>query len=96
MTTYQDYQKQIAELKRQAAAARESEAAAGLEKIRDIMQTYGLTVADIVPTAKPKSTKPKKEVAAKYRNGESGQEWTGRGRSPRWLDGKNKEDYLIK
>lgn len=96
MTTYQDYQKQITELKRQAAAARESETAAGLEKIRDIMKTYGLTIADIVPTGKLKTTKPKKEVAAKYRDVDTGQEWTGRGRSPRWLDGKNKEDFLIK
>jgi len=96
MTTYQDYQKQIAELKRQAEAAREAEVAVGLDKIREIMKTYGLTISDIGTTAKPKNVKPRKEVAAKYRDSDTGQEWTGRGRSPRWLKGKNKEDYLIK
>jgi DNA-binding protein H-NS len=96
MTTYQDYQKQIAELKRLASDARKSEAAAGVAKIKEIMQTYGLTVADIGGIGKANSAKSKKEVAAKYRDTVSGQEWTGRGRSPRWLEGKNKEDFLIK
>ncbi len=96
MSTYQDYQKQIVELKRLASEARESEATAGVAKIKEIMQTYGLTIADIGGAVKTKSSKPKKEVPAKYRDTASGQEWTGRGRSPRWLDGKNKDDYLIK
>jgi DNA-binding protein H-NS len=96
MSTYQDYQKQIAELKRLASDARKSEAAAGVAKIREIMQTYGLTVADIGGVGKANSTKPKKDVAAKYRDTATGQQWTGRGRSPRWLEGKNKEDFLIK
>ena len=34
-------------------------------------------------------------VAAKYRDPVSGATWTGRGRSPAWLVGKNKEDYKI-
>lgn len=96
MSTYQDYQKQIEELKRLASDARKSEAAAGIAKIREIMQTYGLTFADIGGGGKTKSVKAKNEVAAKYRDTATGQEWTGRGRSPRWLDGKKKEDYLIK
>ncbi len=95
MSTYQEYQKQIDELKRLASDARKSEAAAGVAKIKEIMQTYGLTVADIGGAGKTKSTKPKKAVAAKYRDTATGQEWTGRGRSPKWLDGKNKEEYLI-
>lgn len=96
MSTYQEYQKQIAELKRLASEARESESAAGVAKIKEIMQTYGLTVADLGGVGKTPSAKTNKAVAAKYRDTDTGQEWTGRGRSPKWLDGKNKEDYLIK
>jgi DNA-binding protein H-NS len=32
----------------------------------------------------------------KYRDTATGQSWTGRGRAPKWLEGKNKEDFLIK
>jgi DNA-binding protein H-NS len=32
----------------------------------------------------------------KYQDPVSGSQWTGRGRAPKWLEGKNKEDFLIK
>jgi DNA-binding protein H-NS len=35
-------------------------------------------------------------VPAKYRSAETGETWTGRGRAPLWLAGKNKDDFLIK
>jgi DNA-binding protein H-NS len=35
-------------------------------------------------------------VPTKYRNEATGETWTGRGRAPKWLEGKNKDDYLIK
>ncbi len=35
------------------------------------------------------------KVAPKYRNPVSGTTWTGRGRSPTWLAGRNKNDFLI-
>jgi len=93
-TSYADLKAQIAALEKQAALARDSEISTAKSQIREIMQTYGLTVADLGGVAKvPKATKT---VAAKYREASTGEEWTGRGRAPKWLDGKNKEDYLIK
>lgn len=35
------------------------------------------------------------KVAPKYRDPETGVTWTGRGRPPRWIDGKKKENFLI-
>jgi DNA-binding protein H-NS len=35
------------------------------------------------------------KVAPKYRDPVSGATWTGRGRSPTWLAGRNKNDFLI-
>lgn len=35
------------------------------------------------------------KVAPKYRDPVSGTTWTGRGRSPTWLAGRNKNDFLI-
>ena len=45
------------------------------------------------------SSKTKKtsvtKVPAKYRNKETGKEWSGRGVIPIWLRGKDKNDFLI-
>jgi DNA-binding protein H-NS len=50
-------------------------------------------------TTKGKSGKATKKVTPKYR-APNGDEWTGRGRPPRWIvmleaEGKRREDYLI-
>ncbi len=34
-------------------------------------------------------------VAAKFRNPETGDTWTGRGREPTWIKGKNREEFRI-
>lgn len=96
MTTYAQYQQQIADLQKLAEAARKSEAADGVNKIRQLMSDYGLTLADIEAPSKQKTPKPRSTVAAKYRNEETGQTWTGRGRAPKWLEGKDKAQFLIK
>jgi DNA-binding protein H-NS len=41
----------------------------------------------------PKS--PRKPVEIKYRNEATGDTWTGRGRAPKWLEGKDKNQYLV-
>ncbi len=35
------------------------------------------------------------KVAAKFRNPETGQTWSGRGREPVWIKGENREDFKI-
>ena len=47
------------------------------------------------PLAKKTAAPAKSKVAAKYRDPVSGKEWSGRGLAPKWLQGKNKADYLI-
>jgi len=42
----------------------------------------------------------KKPVAPKFRNGKTGETWSGRGRTPRWLaaleaQGKSRDDYRV-
>ena len=93
-SSYAALKAQIAELEKQAAQVRETEISAAKSQVREIMQTYGLTIADLGGAIK--ATKPRKTVAAKYRDAATGAEWTGRGRAPTWLNGKSKEDYLIK
>jgi len=83
-------------LEKLAEAARLTELASAKEKISAIMHEHGLTLSDI--TGKGKSVKGAKErapVPVKYRDPATGQSWTGRGRAPKWLDGKSKADFLI-
>ncbi|WP_348697526.1 H-NS histone family protein [Duganella fentianensis] len=96
MTTYQEYKAKIAELETLAETARKNEKAAAIEQIRSIMREYGLSVADLGAPAKTKTGKKRAPVPAKYRDDATGQTWTGRGRAPKWLEGKNKDQYLIK
>jgi len=91
--------KQKEAIESQIAQARASELAAAISDAKKLIAAHGLTVEDVFGMAKrarkATSTSDKPKVAAKYRDPLSGSEWTGRGRAPRWLDGKNKDDYLI-
>lgn len=93
MSTYTDYMQQIAELQRKAEQARASEVAQAKAEIAELMRRHGLTVADL-GDSKPTRKMPG-PVAAKYRDPVSGQTWSGRGRAPKWLNGRNKEDFSI-
>ncbi|MRW88424.1 H-NS histone family protein [Duganella sp. FT80W] len=96
MSTYKDYQKQIAELQAKADQARHAEVGEAKAKIQAIMREYGLTLADIGGSSKQLSKTPRKPVEVKYKNEATGDTWTGRGRAPKWLEGKDKEQYLIR
>jgi len=96
MSTYQDYQKQIAELQAKAEEARRSELNEAKAKIRVIMAEYGLTLADIDGVAKQLPKAARKPVEVKYKDETTGDTWTGRGRAPKWLEGKDKNLYLIR
>jgi DNA-binding protein H-NS len=96
MTTYSELQAQIAELQKKADTVRNDEIAGAKAKIKEIMQTYGLTLQDLGADAKTKATKSREPVPAKYKDPVSGATWTGRGRAPLWLGGHDKNDFLIK
>jgi DNA-binding protein H-NS len=70
------------------------------------MAEFGLTAADIAgrtPTARSAAAPGPKaggKVAPKYRNGATGETWTGRGLQPKWLkaalaSGAKLEDFTI-
>lgn len=95
MQSYSEIRAQIAELEKKANAARTQELSDAKAQIESIMQTYGLTLADLGPSGKPKPSKTRQPVPAKYKNPLTGETWTGRGRAPLWLAGKDKENFLI-
>ncbi|MYM92803.1 H-NS histone family protein [Duganella vulcania] len=93
--SFAEYKRDIAELELKMEEARRNESAEALVTIRTLMKTFDLTLGDIgAQEKKPKGER--KPVDIKYKDQATGQTWTGRGRAPKWLDGKNKEDYLIR
>lgn len=96
MTTYAEYVEQIAKLQALAEAARNDEINEAIKKIKDLMNLHGVTVNDLSSARSSKPAKAKGTVAAQFMNPETGETWTGRGRAPRWLDGKDKEQFRIK
>ncbi|WGG48885.1 H-NS histone family protein [Rugamonas sp. DEMB1] len=95
MTSYVEYVEQIAKLQALAEAARKDEINEAIQKIKELMQLHGVTVEDISSGSRAKPAKAKGAVAAQFKNPETGETWTGRGRAPRWLDGKEKEQFRI-
>jgi DNA-binding protein H-NS len=96
MTSYAEYVEQIAKLQSLAEAARQNEIKDAIKRIKDLMQAHGVSVADLSSARTAKPTKAKGSVAAQFKNPETGETWTGRGRAPRWLDGQEKEQFRIK
>lgn len=96
MSSYREIQAQIAELQKKAEAVRNEELSDAKARIAAIMKEFGLTLADLESQSKAKQQKPRQAVPVKYKNSETGETWTGRGRAPLWLTGKNKDEFLIK
>lgn len=60
----------------------------------------GKAAAKVVKPAKAKTAKARKPVAVKYRNLETNETWTGRGKPPTWLKaqeaaGRKREEFLV-
>lgn len=94
MATYIELQNQIAELQRAAEEARANESQGAIEQIRKLMQDFSLSIDDIVGKGKKRGGKAKAEGAVQFRDDE-GNTWSGRGRMPGWLQGKDKEQYRV-
>ena len=73
-------------------ATLKTETAAAITQARTLAAEFGLTAADVFPA-------PGKPAASmgqpKYRNPETGVTWTGRGKPPTWILGKDRAQFLI-
>ena len=89
-TTLKDLLAQRAQLDAAISGARKEASEDALRKVHELVTEFGFTAQQVFPW------KPiVKKVAQKYRDEKSGATWTGRGRAPAWIAGKNREDFLI-
>ncbi len=78
-------------LNKQLAEAKERETRQVLIEIVQKMRQYGISLEEL-SGSKPKAQEPARE--AKYRDPIGGATWSGRGRAPQWIVGKNRDDFL--
>lgn len=96
--SYQDYQKEIAELQKKAEEARRAELTGAIAQIKSLMAHFNLSIKDLKLKDGKVSRAPGKAVAAKYRDPITGETWSGRGRSPAWVikaKAENRLDALL-
>ncbi|CAG9234316.1 hypothetical protein PSP6_630007 [Paraburkholderia tropica] len=104
MATLESIQARIAKLQAQAETVASTKSTAALEKIRDLMHKYSVSVADIeafvgkrrgrkpgqAATAKPAAS------AAKYLDPKTGATWAGHGRAPAWIaNAQDRSKFLV-
>ena len=95
--SYKELVAQREALEQAIAQARQSEISSAVAKVRELVAEFGLTVQDVFPgrTTKSGAAKTVSKVAAKYRDPATGQTWTGRGKAPKWIDGKDRTPFVI-
>jgi DNA-binding protein H-NS len=94
MATYKQLTAQLEKLHKEVAVAREKEIEQAIADIKQQIVEYGITAEELGFTSK-RAVAKKPPLPAKYRNPKTGETWSGRGRSPGWLAGKNRERFLI-
>jgi DNA-binding protein H-NS len=95
---YEELQAKIADLQAQAARVKEEEKQQAIDMARTMISAYGITAKDLGLDKAPKvktGPKPGNKVAAKYRDPQSGATWSGRGKTPRWINGADRSQYAI-
>lgn len=97
MSQYAELKAQIARLQAQADEARRTELGNVIEEIRGKIAEYGLTAQDLGFAVAAKRGRPPKKapLPPKYQDPKSGNTWSGRGKPPKWISGKNRERFLI-
>lgn len=97
MSQYSELKAQIVKLQAQAEEARRTELADVVASIREKIAEYGLSAQDLGFAVAAKRGRPPKKapLPARYQDPKTGSTWSGRGKPPKWIAGKNRERFLI-
>ncbi len=91
MSEYKTLLARRAELEAQIAQAQAEAKAQAVAKARALIAEHGLTAADVFPAAKAKGS----VGTPKFRDPATGATWTGRGKPPNWINGKDRTPFQI-
>ena len=94
MSSYKELLAQREQLDKQIKEAIAREKADGIAKAKLIIEQYNLTASDLF-SRKAGGKSAGSKVAPKYRNPSTGETWTGRGKAPKWIEGRDRSNFLI-
>jgi DNA-binding protein H-NS len=95
---YEEIQAKIADLQAQAERVKREEKQQAIDAARAMISSYGITAKDLgldKPAKAKAGPKPGGKIPAKYRDPASGATWSGRGKTPRWINGADRSQYAI-
>lgn len=93
MTTYKELLARKQALDAEIEQARKEEADAALATIRETIAAFGFTPDDVFGTRR--KARAAQNNAPRFRHPETGETWGGRGPRPRWLKGKDPEQFRV-
>jgi DNA-binding protein H-NS len=95
MSNYEDLVKQRELLDRQIKEVWQRDKQEAIDKIKILIDQHQITAQELFTKRASGSSQANKKVAAKYRNPQTGETWTGRGKTPAWIAGQNRDVFLI-
>ena len=95
MSDYQDLLKQRDALEAKIREARQNELKDAIANVRALVAQFELTAEDVFANGRRANKGAGAKVAPKYRDPATGDTWTGRGKAPRWIADKDRDQFLI-
>ncbi|WP_321882680.1 H-NS histone family protein [Burkholderia cepacia] len=92
MSTYQELLEKRTALEAEINAAKSSARESALKEVRQLVGEFAIGAREIYG-ARP--TRKRGRPDAKYRHPETGATWSGRGRPPAWIEGKDRTLFEI-
>lgn len=98
MSDLQKLLKQKQELDQRIAATRAAEKDAVIADIKEKISLLGLTAADLglqARAGRPAGKTTTRTVAPQFRDPVSGATWSGRGKPPKWIAGRDRTEFAL-
>ena len=95
---YEELQAKAAEILAQAEIVKQDEKRQAIDACKAMIASYGVTAKDLGLDKSPKlkaGPKPGGKIPPKYRDPQSGATWSGRGKTPKWINGADRSQYAI-
>lgn len=97
MSTLAELLLQRESLEQAIKEARNAEESKALATIRELVAQYGLSASDIFGTKKSTKVTGRKNgtLKAKFKDPVTGVTWSGRGKTPKWLENKDHSKFAV-
>ncbi len=78
-----------------AAQVRSQSRSKAVELVRELVADSGLSLQDVFPSEARAPKTSRGPAPVRYRDPTTGKTWSGRGVAPRWLQGKNRDEFTV-